>query len=554
MTRPNRIGRALAMARLGGTQCTVAMACRALRTACRLGTRSTRTVALGVALALAGSGALAEPASHASASERDNVAATAGIKARSSEVAGREAADGEFADKETPGKDSAGSESSSEPDAPSGSPADAARHAQLDPEDIASAPFPTVLRIRIEGPITPAAADYLATAIDRAVEVQALALVVELDTPGGLLDSTKTIVKTLLSAPVPVLVHVSPGGASATSAGVFVTIAAHVAAMAPGTSIGAAHPVAGGGKDIEGDMRKKVENFTASFGSSIAQRRGRNVEWAEKAVRESVAVTEKEAVELKVVDFVAESLPDLLNKASGREVEVGGHRITLDLRRAFDDAGAPRVLDVEMTLRQRVLSVVSDPNIAYLLMMVAMLGLYMELSNPGAVVPGVVGTIALLLALLASQVLPISGAGALLIILGAAFLVAELFVPSFGIIGFGGILALALGSLFLYTPESSLYVDRRLIGVTVGMLAAILAMVVLVLVRDRRRRPTGGFEGLIGETGVAVTDIAASGKIRVRGELWNASSASAIAAGTSVRVDSVTGLKVRVSPQQGETR
>jgi len=430
--------------------------------------------------------------------------------------------------------------------------ADAASHEAA--ADLA-APSASVFRIRIDGAITPAAADYLAAGIEQAAAAEALALVVELDTPGGLLDSTKTMVKALLAAPLPVLVHVWPGGASATSAGVFVTMAAHVAAMGPGTSIGAAHPVAGQGKDIEGDMRKKVENFTASFGSAIAQRRGRNVEWAEKAVRESVAVTEKEAVELRVVDFVASGLTDLLKQASGRRVEVAGHDVVLNLHRAIGEDGTARVVDVEMTLRQRVLSFVSDPNIAYLLMMVAMLGLYMELSQPGAVVPGVVGTIALLLALLASQVLPISGGGALLMLLGAAFLVAELFVPSFGILGFGGIVALALGSLFLYTPESSLYVDRRLIATTVVMATTIMLAVGSLLLRDRRRRPALGAEGLIGEIGVAVTDVGPSGKVRVHGELWNASSTAPIAAGTSVRIESVTGLKVRVVPQpRGETK
>jgi membrane-bound serine protease (ClpP class) len=404
----------------------------------------------------------------------------------------------------------------------------------------------SVYRIVVDGPITPATSDFIGSAIEEAADGGAAALVIELDTPGGLLDSMKSIVKDIGASRVPVFVWVAPSGASATSAGVFITLAAHVAAMAPGTTIGAAHPVTGQGGDIEGDMRKKVENFAASFVESIAERRGRNVEWAEKAVRESVSITETEAVKLNVVDYVAADMKELVTKAKGKKVEVGGTERVLDLSKVLDASGEPIVVDVDMTLRQRVLQVITNPNIAYLLMMAGMLGLYMEFSNPGAVFPGVAGAICLLLALLAGQVLPISSTGALLVLLGMAFLLAELFVPSFGALGFGGIVALTLGSLFLYTPESHLEVDRSLIFATIAMFSAVIALILGLLVRDRRRPAATGSEGLVGEAGVTVTRVHESGKIKVHGEIWNASSDTPIEANRRVSVASVKGLTVRV--------
>lgn len=404
----------------------------------------------------------------------------------------------------------------------------------------------SVYRVVIDGPITPATSDFIDSAIEQTTDGGGAALVIQLDTPGGLLDSMKSIVKDIGASPVPVFVWVAPSGASATSAGVFITLAAHVAAMAPGTTIGAAHPVTGQGGDIEGDMRKKVENFAASFVESIAERRGRNVEWAEKAVRESVSITETEAVELNVVDYVAADMKELVTKAKGKKVDVGGVERELDLSKVLDASGEPLVVDVDMTLRQRVLQVITNPNIAYLLMMAGMLGLYMEFSNPGAVFPGVAGAICLLLALLAGQVLPISSTGALLVLLGMGFLLAELFLPSFGALGFGGIVALTLGSLFLYTPESHLEVDRSLIVATIAMFSAVIALILVLLVRDRRRPAATGSEGLVGETGVTVTRVHDSGKIKVHGEIWNASSNVPIEANRRVSVESVKGLTVRV--------
>ncbi len=410
----------------------------------------------------------------------------------------------------------------------------------------------SIYRIVVDGPITPSTQDFIGTAIDRAEEAGAAALLIELDTPGGHLFATKAIVKRLLSAPLPVLVYVSPAGAGAISAGVFLTMAGHIAAMAPGTTIGAAHPVGGQGEDIAGDMREKVENFTASFGESIAEQRGRNVEWAEKAVRESVAVTEGEAVELNIVDFVAEDISELLEKSGGREVRVAGKTVALDFSDVFDTAGRPRVIDFDKTLRHRVLDVITHPNIAYLLMMAGMLGLYIEFSNPGAIFPGVAGAICLLLALLAAQVLPISSTGVVLLVLGMAFLLGELFMPSFGVLGFGGLVAITLGSLFLYTKESALAVDRSLVTATVAMFAAIVAAIVILLLKDRRKRPSLGIEGLVGEVGKSVSTVHESGKVKLHGELWNACSDESIESGRRVKVLSVDGLRVKVKEEDRE--
>ncbi|MFT4569913.1 MAG: membrane-bound serine protease (ClpP class) [Hyphomicrobiaceae bacterium] len=409
----------------------------------------------------------------------------------------------------------------------------------------------TVHRMVIAGPITPAVGDYLSSAIDRATAQGSAALIIELDTPGGLLNSTQTMVQTLLAAPLPVLIWVSPSGASATSAGVFITMAGHIAAMAPSSTIGAAHPVGGQGEDIQGDMREKVENFTASFGNAIAERRGRNVEWAEKAVRESVSITATEAVELGVVDFVAADLAELLRKCEGKEIELGSGRMILDFGAVLADGG-PHVVEVEMTLRQRVLSVVADPNIAYLLMMAAMLGLYMEISNPGSIFPGVIGAICLLLALMAAQVLPISLVAMSLVLLGMGFLLAEFFTPSFGVLGVGGIAALTLGSLFLYTPDSGLLVDRRLIAATVMTFAGCVSAILMLFVSDRRRRPRTGSEGIVGEVGVASSAIGKRGTVKVHGEIWNARSEQPIAAGAAVVIEQVEGMRVRVAESNEE--
>lgn len=404
-----------------------------------------------------------------------------------------------------------------------------------------------VLLLVVDGTINPATADYLRDGIAAGAESGAAAVVVQLDTPGGLLESTKVIVKELLGAPLPVLVYVAPSGAGAASAGVFVTMAANIAAMAPGTNIGAAHPVNAGGENIGGDLREKIENFAASLGRTIAQQRGRNVEWAEKAVRDSVSVTEREAVQLHVVDLVADNLADLLAKVQGRTVEIQGHPMVLNT------AGAT-VRRYDMRLRQRLLDLIANPNVAYLLMMAGLLGLYVEFTSPGVVFPGVAGVICLLLAAAALQVLPINYSGLGLIGLGAAMLVAEAFLPTFGVIGVGGIVAFVLGSLLLFdTPDSTIRVDRGLIGGMALTLGAFTAVVGWLVVRTQRRRSTVGAEGMIGERGQVrrVLVPARQVKVFVHGEYWDAETDEPLDVGDTVEVAAMSGLRLRVRRPSG---
>ncbi len=402
---------------------------------------------------------------------------------------------------------------------------------------ISSAPH--VDLIHIDGSINPAVDDFLRESIGRARTNGARALIIQMDTPGGLLTSTRTIVKDLLGAPVPVMVYVAPGGAGAGSAGVFITMAAHIAAMAPGTNIGAAHPVAGGGQEVKGVMGEKIENFTASFAESIAQKRGRNTEWAIQAVRKSVAITETEALKINVIDIIAKDLGDLLKQAHGRKVDLDGRIEVLDLKDV-------RIDRYEMNLRQKLLNAIADPNIAYLLMMAGLLGLYMEFSHPGTIFPGVAGAICLILALTAFQVLPINYAGLGLIILGIALLVAEAFAPSFGVLGIGGILSLALGSFFLFDAETDLMVDRSIIFTAVGTLGTFMLAVSYLVVRSQQSKPTMGMEGLIGEIGEVRSKLGPAGKIFVHGEYWNARADGEIDVGEKVQVIGYDGMALRV--------
>jgi len=401
-------------------------------------------------------------------------------------------------------------------------------------------------RIVIDGTINPAVADFVHESIARAEAEGDVALLIQLDTPGGLLPSAKAIVKDVLDAPLPVLVWVAPSGAGAGSAGVFITMAAHVAAMAPGTNIGAAHPVQGTGEDIKGTLGEKIASFTASFSEAIARKRGRNADWAVKAVRNSVSITGEEAARIKVVDFVAKDLAELVQKAEGREVDVAGSKRRLAFAAARDAAGAVRVRTDEMTLAQRVLNTLADPNIAYLLMLAGVLGLYVEFTNPGAVFPGIAGAICLMLALAAMHVLPVNVSGLGLLALGVALLVAEAFLPTFGLVGVGGIIAVILGSLFLFDHETGVAVAPGLVyGVGATAAAAMLGLGVLVF-RSQRARPTHGTRGMIGERGVARQRLAPSGTVVVRGEYWTAESETPIEAGERVEVTGIEGLVLRV--------
>jgi membrane-bound serine protease (ClpP class) len=409
---------------------------------------------------------------------------------------------------------------------------------------------PHVDLIVVDGTINPAVDDFIRESIARAKASGARALLIQLDTPGGLLTSTRTIVKELLGAPVPVMVYVAPSGAGAGSAGVFITMAAHIAAMAPGTNIGAAHPVAGGGQEVKGVMGEKIENFTASFSETIAQKRGRNTEWAIQAVRKSVSITEKEALKIKVIDIVARDLDDLLRQADGRKVDLDGRVETLSLKGA-------RVMRHEMSVKQKILNTLADPNIAYLLMMAGILGLYMEFSHPGVIFPGVAGAICLLLALTAFQLLPINYAGLLLVVLGIGMLVGEAFAPSFGVLGIGGMISLALGSLLLFDTESAdLAVDRGIVFTAVGTLGAFVLAVSYLVFRSQKSKPTLGWEGLIGEIGEVRGKLSPKGKVFVHGEIWTAQADNEIEVGEKVRVLGLDdGMCLRVAPvRDGESR
>jgi membrane-bound serine protease (ClpP class) len=402
-------------------------------------------------------------------------------------------------------------------------------------------------RIVIDGAINPAVAAFVHEAIARAYVEGVPALVIQLDTPGGLLPSMRAIVKDELAASVPVIVYVAPSGAGAGSAGVFITLAAHVAAMAPGTNIGAAHPVGGTGEDIKGVLGEKLENFTASFSEAIAHRRGRNVTWAAKAVRESVSITAEEAARIKVVDFVAKDLDDLVTRADGRTVDVSGEMRPLALKAVRGPDGHVRVRDYHMRVAQRLLNVLADPNIAYLLMMAGILGVYIEFTHPGVVFPGIAGAICLLLGLTALHVLPVNTSGLALLLLGVALLIAEAFLPTFGLVGAGGLVAFILGSLFLFdTAETGLAVARGLVFGVGGAVAGVMLLIATLVVRSQWRRPVLGAEGMVGAVGVAKHRLAPVGTILVHGEYWTAESDEPVDEGEQVEVTGVDGLRLRV--------
>jgi membrane-bound serine protease (ClpP class) len=399
---------------------------------------------------------------------------------------------------------------------------------------------PAVSLIEIEGVISPVTMRLVGMAIDRAQAEGSQALIIELDTPGGLERSMRSIAQRMLKSELPIIVYVAPTGARAASAGVFITMAAHVAAMAPATNIGAAHPVAvGGGGDKE--SLKKIENDAAAFIRTVATERGRNVEWAEKAVRQSVAITEREAVRLKVVDLVADSVTDLLEKVDGRTVKTAKGPVTLQTRGA-------QVKPIEIGFRDRVLTVITDPNVAYILMMVGMIGVIAELYNPGAIFPGVIGGISLILAFFAFQSLPLNYAGLLLILFGIGLMVAEIKIVSHGILGVGGVIALLLGSLMLFdAPEVGFRVSWWVLIPTVGATAGTFLIVIAAGVRALGRRPMLGASGLVGQVAVTRSRLAPEGQVSVQGEIWRAvADEGPIDEGVPVRIVDVQGLTLKV--------
>ncbi|HSE84136.1 MAG TPA: nodulation protein NfeD [Thermodesulfobacteriota bacterium] len=411
-----------------------------------------------------------------------------------------------------------------------------------------------VILIEIDGTINPATDDYIRRGIQETEEKSAEALVIILDTPGGLLSSTQKIVKSILNAPVPVVVYVSPSGATATSAGVFITLSAHVAAMAEGTSIGAAHPVligggeppGGGDKKENGDdeqskFNEKVENFASSFIESIAQKRGRNTKWAIEAVRNSASITASEALEKNVIDLISPSLTDLLNTIDGRTVNLPKGEAALHTKGA-------EVQSLEMNFKQKLVDILSDPNIAFLLLSLGSLGLFIELYNPGLIFPGVAGAISFLLGLVSLQILPFNYAGLALLGLSVLLLIAEIYVTSFGILGVGGIIAFILGALLLFdTPESDVRVGFNVVISAALAIGLFFLFVAYYLVRAQSSHVHTGYEGLMEEQGTATTDIEKVGKVFINGEYWDAESDETIRKGDKVKVVEVKpNLKLKV--------
>jgi len=404
----------------------------------------------------------------------------------------------------------------------------------------AAAPTPApVATVVVDGVISPVTLRVVESALAHAKAGGAQALVIQLDTPGGLERSMRAICQRLLNAEIPVVVWVGPTGARAASAGVFITMAAHVAAMAPATNIGAAHPVAVGGS-IDKESMRKIENDAAAFIRTIAVERGRNADWGEKAVRQSVSVTEREAVRLKVVDFVADSIPDLLSKLDGRTVKTSRGPVTFATRQAV-------AKPIEIGFRDRVLAIITDPNVAYVLMMLGTLGLIFELSTPGAILPGVIGGISLILAFFAFQSLPINFAGLLLILFAIVLFIAEVKVTSHGVLAIGGIVSMALGSLMLYdAPEVGFRVSWRVMAPTVALTAGFFLFALTLGVRAFRRRPLLGVSGLVGQSGVARGALEPEGQVSVHGEIWRAVADRPLADGTRVTVVDVQGLTLKV--------
>jgi membrane-bound serine protease (ClpP class) len=400
----------------------------------------------------------------------------------------------------------------------------------------------TVSTLELDGVITPVTVRLVAGAIEQARKDSAAALVIQLDTPGGLERSMRSIVRDMLSSPIPIVVYVSPTGGRAGSAGVFITLAAHVAAMAPATNIGAAHPVAVGGGQADKESMKKVENDAAAFIRSIALERGRNVEWAEKAVRQSVSATEREALKLGIIDLVAESLPDLLAKIDGRQVKTAAGPVTLHTKGATPKA-------IEVGWRDRFLGLITDPNVAYILLMLGMLGLFFELANPGVILPGVIGGISLILAFFAFQSLPINWAGLLLILFGIVLLLAEIKVVSHGVLTIGGVIAILLGSVMLVnTQELPVRVSWAVIVPVVATTAGVFVFLVSAGLRAQLQRPATGSEEMLGSVAVARTPLDPEGQVFVRGELWRAvADDGPIREGERVRVVGVDSLTLRVT-------
>lgn len=410
---------------------------------------------------------------------------------------------------------------------------------------LVAAPIPVV---PLEGAIGPASAHFVRRAIERAAKEGAQLVILQIDTPGGLDTSMREVIKAILASPVPVAAFVAPSGARAASAGTFIVYAAHIAAMAPGTNLGAASPVFIGAaapqkddkKGGEDTMTRKVTNDAVAYIRGLAELRGRNADWAERAVREGASLPANQARKLKVIDVVAADVPELLKALDGRTVE----------NRKLQTAGA-ELKEVEMDWRTRVLAVITNPSVAYLLILVGIYALIFEFTNPGMILPGVVGVIALLLALYALHLLPVNYAGLALIIIGIAFMVAEVFLPAFGSLGIGGLIAFVLGSIMLIedTELPGFEIPYALIAGVAAASAGFLIFVLGMLARSRKRAVVSGREHMIGAVGEALEDFDGEGWARVRGEQWKVRASRPVRRGQKLRVTGMRGLVLSVEPE-----
>ena len=399
-----------------------------------------------------------------------------------------------------------------------------------------------VTLITYDGAITPACSDFIKLGIESAEKNKSECLIVKLNTPGGLLKSTRVIVSDILESKIPVVVYVSPGGAQAASAGVFITMAAHIAAMSPGTNIGAAHPVSMQGEQ-DSIMSEKATNDAAAFIRSISEKRNRNIKWAEDAVRKSLSLSETEALKQNVVDLISPNIEDLLKKINGREIEtVIGKKVlnTLDAK----------INEVEMTLSLKLLTILSDPNIAYILFMIGLYGLLFEIFNPGVIFPGVIGGICIILAFYSMHTLPINYAGLALIVFAIILFVLEIKVVSHGILSIGGVISLIIGSIMLINVESGLEVVKiswEVIALFVILTVLFFAFAITLGIQAQKRKPTTGAEGLIKQTAEAITNLNPEGEVKVHGEIWNAESIEGkIEANSRVEIVQVKNLKLIV--------
>jgi membrane-bound serine protease (ClpP class) len=419
-----------------------------------------------------------------------------------------------------------------------------------DPSTLAETPHrdtpPIVVHGDIKGPIGPVTMDYVSRVVDRAEMDNAQCVIFSMDTPGGLDASMRSVIKTILSSPVPIVIFVHPSGGRAASAGAIISLASHVVAMAPSTNIGAAHPVPVGQGQMDDEMMAKVTNDAAAYARGLAKDRGRDVEWAEKIVRESHSSTAEEVLELGVIDMIADDIPDLLEQLDGHTVEIGGED------RSLSTAGA-RVVDITLSFRERFLAKISDPNIAYLLMLLGIFGIFFELQNPGAIFPGVIGGIAILLAFYALQLLPVNYAGVALILLAIIMFVLEIKIPSGGLLTVGGVVAMIIGSImFIDSPLPFMKVSFSVIVPSVIFTALFFLFAVGMGLRAQRKKVATGSRGLTGEVGTAIEDIAETGRVFVHGEYWNARSDEPIPSGSKVQIVDVDGMRLRVKPTNKE--